>query len=153
MKVISQFKKEKSTVLVATDVASRGLDITTIRTVVCYDMANNIETHTHRVGRTGRAGAAGDAFTLLVDSDQNKKTAALLVENLQQAKQPVSEQLLTLAMKHKPYAAARQLGKTMADHEENQDKGKGREKGKGKGKVKGKSKAEREAALEAAFES
>merc|ERR1719424_1807675 len=36
MKVISQFKKEKSTVLVATDVASRGLDITTIRTVVCY---------------------------------------------------------------------------------------------------------------------
>lgn len=41
-------------VLVGTDVASRGLDIKNVNTVVNYDLAKNIETHIHRVGRTGR---------------------------------------------------------------------------------------------------
>merc|ERR1712178_380329 len=112
MKIISTFRKEKADLLIATDVAARGLDITTIRTVVSFDAARDIETHTHRVGRTGRAGATGEAWTLLVDDDQNKKLAALLVQNLEQAKQPVSEELKTLANKYKPFAAASQLGKT-----------------------------------------
>merc|ERR1712187_943469 len=90
MKIISSFRKEKAHLLIATDVAARGLDITTIRTVVSFDAARDIQTHTHRVGRTGRAGAAGEAFTLLIDDDQNNKMAALLVDNLKQAKQPVS---------------------------------------------------------------
>ncbi|CAB1438728.1 unnamed protein product [Pleuronectes platessa] len=58
-KVISDFKKKNLPVLVATDVAARGLDIPSIRTVVNYDVARDIDTHTHRIGRTGRAGEKG----------------------------------------------------------------------------------------------
>lgn len=52
-KVIGAFRKKEVDILVATDVAARGLDIPHIRTVVNYDIARDIDTHTHRVGRTG----------------------------------------------------------------------------------------------------
>jgi superfamily II DNA/RNA helicase len=48
-----RFKSGTSSVLVATDVASRGLDIKDVRTVINYDAAKNIDTHVHRIGRTG----------------------------------------------------------------------------------------------------
>ncbi|CAM9956259.1 unnamed protein product, partial [Choristocarpus tenellus] len=51
---LREFKQGKISVLVGTDVASRGLDIKEVNTVVNYDVAKNIETHIHRVGRTGR---------------------------------------------------------------------------------------------------
>ncbi|TRY98960.1 hypothetical protein DNTS_001232 [Danionella cerebrum] len=68
-KVIADFKKRNLPVLVATDVAARGLDIPSIRTVVNYDVARDIDTHTHRIGRTGRAGEKGVAYTLLTSKD------------------------------------------------------------------------------------
>lgn len=52
-KVITMFKRQEVSILVATDVAARGLDIPHIRTVVNYDVARDIDTHTHRIGRTG----------------------------------------------------------------------------------------------------
>lgn len=146
MRIISAFRKEKAKVLIATDVAARGLDITTIRTVVNYDMARDIETHTHRIGRTGRAGATGEAHTLFIEEDQNKKTAALLCERLEQAKQPVDARLKALAMKFEPYKAAQALGKSLAE-----TKGKGDGKGKGKGKG-GKGKKGNAKELAAAFD-
>ena len=54
--MIHEFKKGDGKILVATDVAARGLDIPAIRTVVNYDIPRDIDTHTHRIGRTGRAG-------------------------------------------------------------------------------------------------
>jgi ATP-dependent RNA helicase DDX42 len=54
--IISRFRKNDFPVLVATDVAARGLDIPSIKTVVNYDVARDIDTHIHRIGRTGRAG-------------------------------------------------------------------------------------------------
>ena len=51
--VITGFKKATTPILVATDVAARGLDIPHIRTVVNYDVARDVDTHTHRIGRTG----------------------------------------------------------------------------------------------------
>ena len=51
--VITAFKKKDKPILVATDVAARGLDIPHIRTVVNFDVARDIDTHTHRIGRTG----------------------------------------------------------------------------------------------------
>ena len=55
--------------MVATDVAARGLDIPHIRTVVNYDIARDIDTHTHRIGRTGRAGAQGVSISFLSEDD------------------------------------------------------------------------------------
>lgn len=62
--VLVRFANQSCTVLVATDVAARGLDIVALPQVVSYDVANDADTHTHRIGRTGRAGESGLAITL-----------------------------------------------------------------------------------------
>ncbi|XP_033999080.1 ATP-dependent RNA helicase DDX42 [Trematomus bernacchii] len=97
-KVISDFKKQNLPVLVATDVAARGLDIPSIRTVVNYDVARDIDTHTHRIGRTGRAGEKGVAYTLLTNKDTT--FAGDLVRNLEGANQAVTKELMDLAMQN-----------------------------------------------------
>jgi len=76
--------------------AARGLDIPHIRTVVNYDVARDIDTHTHRIGRTGRAGQKGTAYTLV--STKDKDFAGHLVRNLEQANQFVPQELLDIAM-------------------------------------------------------
>ena len=95
-KVITSFKKKEVDILVATDVAARGLDIPHIRTVVNYDVARDIDTHTHRIGRTGRAGEKGTAYTLVTPAD--KEFSGHLVRNLEGASQTVPEPLMDLAM-------------------------------------------------------
>eukprot|EP00439_Symbiodinium_sp_Y106_P019584 s6050_g2.t1 len=119
MRVIDNLRKQRENLLIATDVAARGLDITTIRTVVSFDVARDIETHTHRVGRTGRAGATGEAFALLSREARkgkgkgeanHRKMAALLVEHLEDVGQESSAELLALAMDYPPFKAARAAG-------------------------------------------
>jgi ATP-dependent RNA helicase DDX42 len=96
-KVITEFKNNKEiTILVATDVAARGLDIPSIKTVVNYDIARDIDTHTHRIGRTGRAGDKGVAYTLVTPKD--KEFTPHLVRNLESANQQVPNDLLDLAL-------------------------------------------------------
>jgi len=63
------FKQGKAKVLVATDVAQRGLDIKTVQIVVNYDPPANAEDYVHRIGRTGRAGNKGNAYTYLYEND------------------------------------------------------------------------------------
>ncbi len=66
MAVLHEYKAGKHHVLVATDVAARGLDIKSIKSVVNYDAAKEVDTHVHRIGRTGRAGdKEGIAYTLI----------------------------------------------------------------------------------------
>lgn len=66
MAVLHDYKAGKHHVLVATDVAARGLDIKSIKSVVNYDAAKEVDTHVHRIGRTGRAGdKEGVAYTLI----------------------------------------------------------------------------------------
>ncbi|CAH0585445.1 unnamed protein product [Chrysodeixis includens] len=96
-KVITAFKRNENNILVATDVAARGLDIPHIRTVINYTVARDIDTHTHRVGRTGRAGVRGDAYTLL-DRARDKDFAGHLLRNLEGVQQEVPEELMHLAM-------------------------------------------------------
>jgi ATP-dependent RNA helicase RhlE len=63
------FREGRFEVLVATDIASRGLDIAEVSHVVNYDVPQHAEDYVHRIGRTGRAEATGDAFTLMVAED------------------------------------------------------------------------------------
>src|SRR5687767_7842361 len=63
-RVMSQFRQEQTDVLVATDVAARGLDIEHVSHVINYDVPPSPEVYVHRIGRTGRIGREGVAITL-----------------------------------------------------------------------------------------
>jgi len=63
-KALAQFKEGKVRVLVATDIAARGIDIDKLRYVINYDIPNESETYVHRIGRSGRAGEAGTAISI-----------------------------------------------------------------------------------------
>jgi ATP-dependent RNA helicase RhlE len=65
MKALEQFRNGEMNVLVATDIAQRGLDISGITHVINYDVPQQPEDYIHRIGRTGRAAATGDAFTFM----------------------------------------------------------------------------------------
>jgi ATP-independent RNA helicase DbpA len=65
--VLVQFSNKSCPILIATDVAARGLDIKELSMVVNYDLPHGSETYTHRIGRTGRAGKDGLAFTLFTE--------------------------------------------------------------------------------------
>ncbi len=69
MAALEAFKNGSIDVLVATDVAARGLDISDLPCVINYDLPYNAEDYVHRIGRTGRAGASGDAISLCSDKD------------------------------------------------------------------------------------
>lgn len=95
-KAMEMFKNGRFTTLIATDVASRGLDVKDIKLVVNFDFPKQIEDYVHRVGRTGRAGAVGKALSFM-DRNEDKRIAKELVDLLKQGKQEISEDLLDLA--------------------------------------------------------
>ncbi|HEY4317782.1 MAG TPA: DEAD/DEAH box helicase [Herbaspirillum sp.] len=70
MAALEAFKRGEIEVLVATDVAARGLDIAELPCVINFDLPYNAEDYVHRIGRTGRAGASGDAISLFSDKDE-----------------------------------------------------------------------------------
>jgi ATP-dependent RNA helicase RhlE len=69
VEALEGFKSGKNEVLVATDIAARGLDIAGVTHVINYDVPENPEDYVHRIGRTGRAHHSGDAFTLVTEDD------------------------------------------------------------------------------------
>jgi len=93
--VLSEFKNGRSPILIATDVASRGLDVKDVGYVINYDFPNNCEDYVHRIGRTGRAGRKGTAFTYF--TTENAKAASELVAILQDGKQVIPPQLEEMA--------------------------------------------------------
>ena len=70
-RALNEFKNGQIKVLLATDVASRGLDIDDVTHVINYDEPGSYEDYIHRIGRTGRAGAAGKAISLICPEDQH----------------------------------------------------------------------------------
>lgn len=70
-KAIIQFKEGRSSILCATDVAARGIDIPTVKHVINYDLPMVDEDYVHRIGRTARNGASGEALSLLAPTDKN----------------------------------------------------------------------------------
>lgn len=90
-----RFRSGKKDILVATDVAAKGLDFPNIQHVINYDMPKDIQTYVHRIGRTGRGDQSGTATTFLSNLD-DPSVIADLVQLLIEAKQTVPESLYAL---------------------------------------------------------
>lgn len=94
--VLGEFRGGATSILVATDVAARGLDVDDVKFVINYDYPGNSEDYIHRIGRTGRKGRTGTAYTLF--TARNGAKAKDLVEVLTEAKQVVNPKLNELSL-------------------------------------------------------
>jgi len=70
MESLDGFRSSKFQIMVATDIAARGIDVTQISHVINFDMPDTVDAYTHRIGRTGRAARTGDAFTFVSSEDE-----------------------------------------------------------------------------------
>lgn len=95
---LAEFRSGRSPMLIATDVAARGLDVKDVRVVINFDMPNNIEDYVHRIGRTGRAGAKGIAVSFF--TEKASKMAKELVVILREAGQDVPPELQSMGGGH-----------------------------------------------------
>ncbi|KAG8176233.1 hypothetical protein JTE90_021337, partial [Oedothorax gibbosus] len=93
--VLNEFRSGRSPILVATDVAARGLDVDDIKFVINYDYPNCSEDYVHRIGRTARSNKSGTAYTFFTMS--NGKQANDLISVLQEANQTINPKLYDLA--------------------------------------------------------
>lgn len=110
MEILQKFKSGIYHVLIATDVAARGLDIRSLKSVVNFDIAKDMDMHVHRIGRTGRAGDKdGTAYTLITQKEA--RFAGELVNNLITAGQNVPNELMDLAMKDGRFRSKRDARK------------------------------------------
>lgn len=92
--VLQEFRTGKSPILIATDVASRGLDVSDIKFVINFDYPNSSEDYVHRIGRTARACKTGTAYTFFTPA--NMKQAKDLIEVLREANQQINPKLLQM---------------------------------------------------------
>jgi len=88
---LRSFKSARTTILVATSVAARGLDIPNVKHVINFDLPTDIDEYVHRIGRTGRAGMAGQATSFF--NEKNRNIATELLDILSEAHQEVPEWL------------------------------------------------------------
>ncbi|XP_065364821.1 uncharacterized protein mahe [Calliphora vicina] len=93
--VLKDFRNGKSNILIATDVASRGLDVEDLQYVINYDYPNSSENYVHRIGRTGRCQQLGTAYTFF--TPDNAKQSRELISVLEEAGQQPSQALLDMA--------------------------------------------------------
>lgn len=103
-RALSNFKDHTTRVLVATDIAARGIDIDELAYVINYDIPNIAETYVHRIGRTGRAGANGTAYSFC---DAEEKAYLKDIEKLIAKKVPVIEHHPYPLTNHKPEPMAK----------------------------------------------
>ncbi|KAM8895903.1 DEAD box protein 53 [Lycaon pictus] len=111
---LEDFKTGKVKILIATDLASRGLDVNDVTHVYNYDFPCNIEEYVHRVGRTGRAGKTGVSITLITQNDW--KIASKLIKILKRANQSVPEDLIAMAERYKMHKQKKDTRKESKSH-------------------------------------
>uniref|UniRef100_A0A7N6BEL7 RNA helicase n=1 Tax=Anabas testudineus TaxID=64144 RepID=A0A7N6BEL7_ANATE len=92
--VLSEFRSGKAPILIATDVASRGLDVEDVKFVINYDYPNSSEDYIHRIGRTARSTNKGTAYTFFTPG--NLRQARELIRVLEEARQTINPKLLQL---------------------------------------------------------
>lgn len=103
-RALTNFKNQTTRVLVATDIAARGIDVDELAYVINYEMSNIPETYVHRIGRTGRAGAAGTAYSFC---DAEEKAYLKDVEKLIAKKIPVVDNHPFPLIDHHPVKEAK----------------------------------------------
>ncbi len=121
MQALDAFKRGEIEALVATDVAARGLDIAELPAVINFDIPFNAEDYVHRIGRTGRAGASGDALSLCSPSERKQLAD---IEKL--IKRPLERGTLVVTV-----VPAREHDERPPRREGERDRGRGREEGEG----------------------
>src|SRR5580698_3225345 len=92
---MSDFKKGEKPILIATSLMARGLDVPELNLVVNFDCPNHLEDYVHRVGRTGRAGRKGWAYTFVTPEED--QYAPDLIKALQDSNNPLPPELQQLA--------------------------------------------------------
>ncbi|XP_058422759.1 probable ATP-dependent RNA helicase DDX43 [Diceros bicornis minor] len=110
-RALENFKTGKVRILIATDLASRGLDVHDVTHVYNYDFPRNIEEYVHRVGRTGRAGRTGVSVTLITRNDW--RIANELINILERANQSIPEDLVSMAERYKANKLKKEMEKKM----------------------------------------
>ena len=104
--VLTEFRNGKASILVATDVAARGLDVEDVKYVVNYDYPNSSEDYVHRIGRTGRCQSSGTSYAFF--TPQNSRQARDLIAVLEEAGQPINPKLAEMANAHRGQFKGRQ---------------------------------------------
>lgn len=95
-RTLNDFKNGSVPIMIATDVAARGVDVKNVTYVVNYDFPQSVEDYVHRIGRTGRAGAKGTAITFITSKDSRK--APQLIKIMEGAGQTVSDDLRSVGL-------------------------------------------------------
>lgn len=103
--VLSEFRNGKSSILVATDVAARGLDVEDVKYVINYDYPNSSEDYVHRIGRTGRCQQIGTAYAFFTSA--NQRQAKDLIGVLEEAAQVINPALHEMVMQSRGNPSAR----------------------------------------------
>jgi ATP-dependent RNA helicase DeaD len=95
-KILKSFKEHSSTILVATDVAARGIDVNDITHVINYSLPQDTESYVHRVGRTGRAGKTGKAITFVTPQEYKRMVMIqrMTKTDIQKAAIPSAEEIM-----------------------------------------------------------
>ncbi|MBV5304067.1 MAG: DEAD/DEAH box helicase [Chlorobium sp.] len=112
-RALTNFKSQTTRILVATDIAARGIDVDDLEYVINYEMPNISETYVHRIGRTGRAGAKGTALSFC---DAEEKEYLRDIEKLIAKKIPVIDNHSFPLMDHNPVKAPKQQGRGNSGH-------------------------------------
>jgi len=112
-RALSNFKAQTTRILVATDIAARGIDVDDLEYVINFEMSNIAETYVHRIGRTGRAGAKGTALSFC---DAEEKAYLRDIEKLISKRIPVIDKHPYPLMDHNPVKAPKQQGRGNAGH-------------------------------------
>jgi len=113
-RALSNFKDQTTRVLVATDIAARGIDVDDLQYVINYEIPNIPETYVHRIGRTGRAGAEGTAYSFC---DAEEKEYIRDIEKLIGKKIPIADNPMFPLLNNNPVKApAQQQGRGNAGH-------------------------------------
>ncbi|KAK7148549.1 hypothetical protein R3I93_012776 [Phoxinus phoxinus] len=104
---LQDFRDGRVRILVATDLASRGLDVHDITHVFNYDFPRNVEEYVHRIGRTGRAGRSGASVTLVTRDDW--RVASELITILERSGQDVPEELVLMAERYEKHRKEKEM--------------------------------------------